>query len=96
MFAVTAAIVIAFGADVVTGVTATVASLGNIGPGFGEVGPMANYGALHPASKFVLAMAMWIGRLEVVTVLALLRPEVWTAAHWVGQSDQSRIETGTV
>ena len=34
---------------------------------------MANYGVLHPVSKFVLTMAMWIGRLEVVTVLALLR-----------------------
>ncbi len=95
-FAVTGAIVIAFGADVVTGVTAAVAALGNIGPGFGEVGPMANYGALHPVSKFVLTAAMWIGRLEVITVLALLRPEVWTAAHWVDQSNESRIQTGTV
>ena len=34
---------------------------------------MANYGVLHSVSKFVLTMAMWIGRLEVVTVLALLR-----------------------
>ena len=45
---------------------------------------MANYGVLHSVSKFVLTMAMWIGRLEVVTVLSLLRPEVWTAAHWLG------------
>ena len=56
---------------------------------------MANYGVLHPVSKFVLTMAMWIGRLEVVTALALLRTEVWTAAHWLGQSNKSRIETGT-
>ena len=82
-FAVCAAAVIGLGADIVTGLTATVASLGNIGPGFGAVGPMASYGGLHPASKLVLTAAMWIGRLEVVTVLALLRPEVWVAAHWV-------------
>ena len=87
-FAVCAAAVIGLGADIVTGLTATVASLGNIGPGFGAVGPMASYGGLHPASKLVLTAAMWIGRLEVVTVLALLRPEVWVAAHWVGLAER--------
>ena len=51
-----------------TGVTAAAATLGNIGPGFGEVGPMASFGGL----------------LEVVTVLALVRPEVWAVAHWRG------------
>ena len=87
-FAVCAAAVIGLGADIVTGLTATVASLGNISPGFGAVGPMASYGGLHPASKLVLTAAMWIGRLEVVTVLALLRPEVWVAAHWVGLAER--------
>jgi Trk-type K+ transport system membrane component len=33
-------------------------------------------------SKVVLTAAMWIGRLEVLTVLALLRPEVWRMARW--------------
>ena len=47
-----------------------------------QVGPMANYGHLHPLSKLVLTGAMWVGRLEVLTVLALLRPEVWRSAHW--------------
>ena len=42
----------------------------------------SSYGELHPVSKLALTAAMWIGRLEVVTVLALLRPEVWTSAHW--------------
>ena len=84
MFAVCAAIVIGFGADIVTGLTATIATLGNIGPGLAQVGPMANYGHLHPVSKVVLTAAMWIGRLEVLTVLALLRWEVWRSAHWRG------------
>lgn len=83
-FAVAAAVVVAFGSDVVTGVTAAAATLGNIGPGFGEVGPMAGFGGLHPVSKVTLIAAMWIGRLEVVTVLALVRPEVWAVAHWRG------------
>jgi Trk-type K+ transport system membrane component len=43
---------------------------------------MGHFGDLHPASKLVLAAAMWIGRLEVLAVLALLRPEVWRLARW--------------
>ena len=81
-FVVCTAVVVGFGADLETAFTATAAALGNIGPGFGEVGPLASYGGLHPGSKLTLTAAMWIGRLEVVTVLALLRTEVWAAAHW--------------
>jgi len=87
-FSVCAAVVIGFGADIVTGVTATVAAIGNIGPGLSGVGPMSSYGNLHPISKLVLTAAMWIGRLEVVTVLALFRMEVWRDAHWVGSPVQ--------
>ncbi|HJO38658.1 MAG: TrkH family potassium uptake protein [Vicinamibacterales bacterium] len=76
-FAVCAGLVVALGADIVTGITAATGALGNIGPGFNQVGPMASYADLHPVSKIVLTMAMWVGRLEVLTVLALLRPEVW-------------------
>jgi trk system potassium uptake protein len=82
VFAVCTSIVIALGADIMTGLTATIATLGNIGPGFNAVGPMANFADLHPVSKLVLIGAMWIGRLEVLTVLALLRPEVWRLARW--------------
>ena len=84
MFAVCAAVVIGLGADTVTGFTATIATLGNIGPGLSTVGPMSSYAHLHSASKILLTLAMWIGRLEVLTVLALLRPEVWWSAHWNG------------
>jgi trk system potassium uptake protein len=82
VFAVSSVIVVALGADLVTGITASIASVGNIGPGFGAVGPMGSYADLHPVSKVVLMLAMWVGRLEVVTVLALLRPEVWRMARW--------------
>jgi trk system potassium uptake protein TrkH len=82
VFAVCTMIVSAFGADLITALTASIACLGNIGPGFNAVGPMANYADLHPVSKAVLTLAMWIGRLEVLTVLALLRPEVWRMARW--------------
>jgi trk system potassium uptake protein TrkH len=81
VFAVCAVIVTLLGADIVTAITASIACLGNIGPGFNAVGPMANFADLHPLSRITLTAAMWVGRLEVVTVLALLRPEVWRAAH---------------
>jgi len=82
VFAVSALVVVLLGADIVTGLTATIACLGNIGPGLNMVGPMGHFAHLHPVSRLVLTAAMWIGRLEVVTVLALLRPEVWRSVRW--------------
>jgi len=82
VFAICTLVVGALGADLVTALTAAIACLGNIGPGFNAVGPMANFADLHPVSKIVLTLAMWIGRLEVLTVLALLRPEIWRAARF--------------
>jgi trk system potassium uptake protein len=81
-FAVTATVTVALGADLMTGITASIACLGNIGPGFNDVGPMASFGPLHPVSKIVLTLAMWIGRLEVMTVLVLFRLEPWRSARW--------------
>ena len=76
-FALGAAVVVGLGADLISGLTATIACLGNIGPGFELVGPMANFAGLHPISKIVLTLEMWIGRLEVLTVLVFFRMEVW-------------------
>ncbi len=81
-FAVGTAIVVALGADLVTGITASIAALGNIGPGLDGVGPMSNFAGLHPISKIVLTLEMWIGRLEVLTVLVFFRFEVWRSARW--------------
>ncbi|MEZ5291784.1 MAG: TrkH family potassium uptake protein [Vicinamibacterales bacterium] len=82
VFSICTGIVVGFGADLVTGITATIACLGNIGPGFDNVGPMAHFGHLHPVSRVTLTLAMWIGRLEVLTVLVVLRPEAWRAGRW--------------
>ena len=82
VFAVGAAIVVWLGADLVTGITAAIACLGNIGPGFEAVGPMSSFAGLHPVSKIVLTLMMWIGRLEVLTVLVLFRLEAWRSARW--------------
>jgi trk system potassium uptake protein TrkH len=81
-FAVGSAIVVALGAPLLTGITATIACLGNIGPGFGEVGPMGNFAGLHPVSRVVLTVEMWIGRLEVLTVLVFFRLDAWRSARW--------------
>ena len=81
-FAVCTAIVVLLGADLITGISATAACIGNVGPGFNAVGPMAHFGDLHPVSRIVLTLAMWIGRLEVITVLVILRPEAWRSGKW--------------
>ena len=82
MFAIGAIVVVALGADLMTGITASIACLGNIGPGFDAVGPMSNFAGLHPVSKVVLTLLMWIGRLEVLTVMVFIRAEPWRSARW--------------
>jgi trk system potassium uptake protein len=81
-FAVGATIVIVLGTDLVTGISAAAATIGNVGPGLNAVGPMNHFADLHPASKIVLTLLMWIGRLEVLTVLVLFRLEIWRSARW--------------
>lgn len=81
-FAVGAAAVVMLGADLMTGITASIACLGNIGPGFGEIGPMGSFAGLNPISKVVLTLQMWIGRLEVLTVLVFFRFEAWRSSRW--------------
>ena len=82
VFAVCATVVALLGADLVTAISATAATLGNVGPGLGDVGPMSNFSHLHPLSRLTLTLAMWIGRLELITVLALFQPEIWKSARW--------------
>ncbi len=65
------------GRDLVTSVGATAATLGNIGPGLGLVGPAGNYAGMMPWEKWLLALFMLIGRLEIFTVLVLFLPGAW-------------------
>jgi len=48
-----------------------VATLGNIGPGFGSLGPFGSYLAFSDVSKLLMIFLMWVGRLEIIPVLAL-------------------------
>ena len=67
------------GADITTLelLSATAATLGNVGPGFGFVGPMGSYLSFSPISKLLMVILMWIGRLEILPVIVLLTPEYW-------------------
>ena len=77
LFIVIAWVVIWLGADLITGLTASIACIGNIGPGFGEVGPMLNFADLHPVSRVLLTFGMYAGRLEVVTVFIIFDADFW-------------------
>jgi len=65
------------GIDIISSVTASITTLGNIGPGFNLFEPMGNYESLLPLGKIILINNMWVGRLEVYTVLILFTSDFW-------------------
>jgi trk system potassium uptake protein TrkH len=65
------------GLDIVTAFSAVVATVNNIGPGLGEVGPASNFGVLSTVQIWVLSFAMLLGRLELLTVLVLFTGHFW-------------------
>jgi len=64
--------------DIVTAGTASIATLSNIGPGLGQVGPTNDFAFFNSGQKIVMIFLMWLGRLEFFAVLALLQPRFWT------------------
>ncbi|MGD8386167.1 MAG: potassium transporter TrkG [Desulfobacteraceae bacterium] len=77
LFVLAAVIMAALGLDLITAFSSVAASIGNIGPGLGGVGPMCNYLDIPLAGKWVLIFCMLLGRLEIYTVIVLLVPEFW-------------------
>jgi len=65
------------GFDFKTAASASIASLGNIGPGIGKVGATCTYAWMHPGAKLILSLAMLLGRLEIYTVLVVFLPVFW-------------------
>jgi len=65
------------GYDFETSIGACIASLGNIGPGIGDVGPVDNYAFFSPMAKWFLSFLMLLGRLELFTVLIVISPAFW-------------------
>jgi trk system potassium uptake protein TrkH len=71
------AVMALMGLDGATAVGVSAASLGNIGPGIGKVGPVDNYDFIPYAGKWFLSFLMLLGRLELFTVLILFSPAFW-------------------
>lgn len=65
------------GNGILTAFTTALATLGNIGPGFGKIGPTENYAFFPAYVKWVLSFAMMTGRLEIYTVLVLFTRGFW-------------------
>jgi trk system potassium uptake protein TrkH len=63
--------------DFITAFSSVAATLNNIGPGMGLVGPSSNFSHFTPISKIVLTFMMIFGRLEIYPVLILLMPNLW-------------------
>jgi Trk-type K+ transport system membrane component len=67
-----------FGLDPVTALSGAANAIGNVGPGLGPlIGPSGNFSSLPDGAKWVLAAGMLLGRLEFVTVFALLTHAFW-------------------
>ena len=77
LFAISSVVLAGTGVDFITAIGAVAASIGNIGPGFGMVGPAENYAAIPAFGKWLLAWCMLLGRLEIFTVIILVVPEFW-------------------
>jgi trk system potassium uptake protein TrkH len=63
------------GIDQVTSFSATAASMNNLGPGLGDVSQ--NYGSISESAKWILSFSMLLGRLEILTLMALLHKAFW-------------------
>ncbi len=71
VIAISTLIISALGIDLETAASAVIATLGNVGPGFGDVSSLGNYASLKSAAKMILTLDMLLGRLEMFSVLAL-------------------------
>ncbi len=60
------------------GLTSAITSLGNIGPGFGSIGPMDSYNHMHSLSKIIIIINMLVGRLELIPFLIMFQRDFWT------------------
>lgn len=77
-FAITAILLSIIGLDPVTAWSGAGSAVANVGPGLGEtIGPAGTYQSLPGTAKWVLMIAMIVGRLEIITALVILSPSFW-------------------
>jgi trk system potassium uptake protein len=78
LWAILILLLAATGLDFVTASSGALTALTNVGPGLGTIiGPVGNFATLPDAAKWVLSLAMLLGRLEILAVLVLLSPAFW-------------------
>ncbi len=77
LWAVTAVILTLLEQNIVIGLTSAIASIGDIGPALGRVGPMGDYSTLKTASKIILIFNMLVGRLEIIPFLVFFHKDFW-------------------
>jgi len=77
IFVISSFIMTILGLDIISAMASVAATLGNVGPGLGLVGPVQTYAVIPPLGKIVLTLCMLLGRLEIYTVLILVVPEFW-------------------
>ena len=77
IFVVTSILLSFTGLDMQTAITASAASIGNIGPGLGSIGPSNNWGHLSEFAKWLTSFCMLLGRLEIFTVVVIFSRSFW-------------------
>lgn len=65
------------GLDIISAAGAVAATLGNVGPGLGSVGPVDNFAHVSALGKWILSFLMLVGRLEIFTVVVLFTGRFW-------------------
>ena len=79
IFGVSALVLTMIEQNAVVGISGSIASLGDIGPGFGHIiGPMGSYSSLQPLSKLIFIVNMLVGRLELIPFLVMFQRDFWT------------------
>ena len=69
--------IIEYDLDLTSVLSVVISCLGNSGPALGVFGPTATWASMHPLSMFGSTIMMWIGRLEILTVLVIFNPRAW-------------------
>jgi trk system potassium uptake protein len=78
LFIFTAVSLSLFGLDFLTALSASASAISNVGPGIGElIGPNGNYSSINDVAKWILAITMLVGRLEIFTILVLFSKNFW-------------------
>ncbi|SEN42949.1 trk system potassium uptake protein TrkH [Loktanella fryxellensis] len=66
------------GLDFITSVSGAATALANVGPGLGaQIGPAGNFAGINDTATWLLSIAMWVGRLEIMVVLVIFTGRFW-------------------